>query len=106
LILVGHAAKVSTMLKHNHHFDGKVQSIGFSLAGRRHTMGVVEAGEFRLDIGTAERTTIICGQLAMRVVGEPDWNVYGPGTSFDAGKGTQLELRVEQPTGYHCEFFD
>jgi uncharacterized protein YaiE (UPF0345 family) len=94
------------MLKHNHNFDGKVQSIGFELGGRRHTMGVAEVGEFRLHIGTAERTTIICGELAMRVVGEPEWNIYGPGSSFDADKGTQLELRVEQPTGYHCEFFD
>ena len=34
------------MLKHNTYFQGGVQSVGFERNGRRHSVGVVDRGEF------------------------------------------------------------
>ena len=37
------------MLKHNTYFDGKVQSVGFERNGARATVGVIDAGTFRIE---------------------------------------------------------
>src|SRR5690348_13307501 len=51
----------AAMLQHNTYFDGNVQSIGFERHGRRATVGVIDAGEFRFNTGSPERMTVVSG---------------------------------------------
>ena len=91
------------MLKHNSYFDQKVQSIGFERLGRRHTVGVVDAGEFHFNTDGPERMTVISGELSARQAGG-GWNTYPAGTSFEVPGKSGFDVRAHAPAAYWCEF--
>jgi uncharacterized protein YaiE (UPF0345 family) len=90
------------MLKHNTYFDGKVQSVGYEVNGRRHTVGVVAPGEFHFDTDAPERMTIISGELLVRVKSE--WRAYPAGTAFEVPGKSGFDIRADTAVAYHCEF--
>jgi hypothetical protein len=92
------------MLKHNSYFEGKVQSVGFERNGRRHTVGVVDVGEFHFDTDGAERMTVVSGELAVRFAGSGDWRIYPSGTAFEIAAKSGFDVRANGPAGYLCEF--
>lgn len=91
------------MLKHNSYFDGAVQSVGFQRNGRRHTVGVVDAGEFHFNTDSAERMTVVSGELRARLPG-CDWVVYPAGTSFEVAAESGFDVSATAPAAYWCEF--
>ena len=72
------------MLTHNNYFEGRVQSIGFDRNGRRHTVGVVDTGEFHFGTDAAERMTVVSGELLVKLPGSDGWRCYPAGTAFEA----------------------
>lgn len=92
------------MLKHNTYFDGKVQSVGFERNGRRHTVGVIDAGEFHFGTDAAERMTIVDGEVFVRVDGATAWAHYPAGTSFEVAAKSAFDVKAAAPAGYVCEF--
>ncbi|HTP52726.1 MAG TPA: pyrimidine/purine nucleoside phosphorylase [Anaeromyxobacteraceae bacterium] len=92
------------MLKHNGYFDGKVQSIGFERNGRRHTAGVVDAGEFHFATEAPERMSVVSGELFARLPGETSWRAFPAGTSFEVAAKSGFDVKATAPAAYLCEF--
>ncbi len=92
------------MLTQNSYFEGRVCSIGFERNGRRQTVGVVDAGEFHFDTGSAERMTVVSGELEAKLPGRTDWARYPAGTAFEIPAKSGFEVRATSPAGYLCEF--
>jgi uncharacterized protein YaiE (UPF0345 family) len=92
------------MLKHNVYFEGKVQSVGFERNGRRHTVGVVDAGEFHFGTEAPERMTVVSGELLARLPGDEGWRAYPSGTTFEVPGKSGFDVRAHAPSAYLCEF--
>lgn len=92
------------MLAHNSYFEGKVQSVGFERNGRKHTVGVIDAGEYHFGTRAAERMTVVSGELVVRIDGTNDFHRYPAGTSFEVPADSGFDVRAATPSGYVCEF--
>jgi uncharacterized protein YaiE (UPF0345 family) len=92
------------MLKQNTYFDGKVQSVGFERHGRRHTVGVIDVGEFHFGTDAAERMTVVSGELFVRPEGTTEWRTYAAGTTFEIAAKSGFDVRADHPSAYVCEF--
>lgn len=92
------------MLQHNSYFDGEVQSIGFERLGRRHSVGVVAAGQHKFGTEAAERMTVVSGEFAVRREGDGAWTTYPAGTFFEVAASSSFEVKVSGPTAYLCEY--
>jgi uncharacterized protein YaiE (UPF0345 family) len=92
------------MLSHNRYFEGKVQSVGFERHGRRQTVGVIDVGEFHFDTASAERMTVVSGELHVRTVGASEWRTYAAGTTFEVPEKCGFDVRATAPSAYLCEF--
>ncbi|HEY5145385.1 MAG TPA: pyrimidine/purine nucleoside phosphorylase [Polyangiaceae bacterium] len=89
-------------LKHNTHFDGNVQSIGFERHGRRATTGVIAAGEYHFGTEAPERMIVVSGELEAKV-GDA-WVMYAAGTSFEVAGKSGFDVRAKHPVAYLCEY--
>jgi uncharacterized protein YaiE (UPF0345 family) len=92
------------MLKQNSYFDGKVQSIGFERSGRRHTAGVIDAGEFHFGTDAPERMTVVSGEIWAKLPGEAAWRPFATGTSFEVPAKSAFDVKVTGPAAYLCEY--
>lgn len=92
------------MLKSNTYFDGRVQSVGFERNGRRHTVGVVDVGEFHFGTQAPERMTVVTGELHIRLDGSATWVAYPAGTSFEVPGNSGFDVKATAPAAYWCEF--
>lgn len=92
------------MLVHNTYFEGKVQSVGFERNGRRHTAGVVDAGEFHFGTDAPERMTVVSGELWVRLPGDPAWRSFPAGTAFEVPRQSGFDVKAAAPAAYLCEF--
>jgi len=91
------------MLQHNSYFEGLVQSVGFERNGRRYTAGVFGVGAFHFNTDSAERMTIISGELRVRLPGEVS-RVYPTGTCFEVPAKSGFDVEASAPAAYLCEF--
>ena len=91
------------MLKHNSYFEGQVQSIGFTRNGRSQTAGVIGVGAYHFNTDSAERMTIVSGELKVVLPGQPA-QVYPAGTSFEVPGKSSFEVEAAAPVAYLCEF--
>jgi purine/pyrimidine-nucleoside phosphorylase len=91
------------MLKHNTYFDGGVQSLGFERHGRAQTVGVIAPGTYTFTTGSAERMTVVNGELHART-GQGAWTAYPAGTAFEIPAKTAFEVKASAPSAYWCEF--
>ncbi|HEY4230389.1 MAG TPA: pyrimidine/purine nucleoside phosphorylase [Thermoanaerobaculia bacterium] len=90
------------MLKHNTYFDGAVQSVGYERLGRRMSVGVIDAGEFHFGTDSAERMTVVSGELEVKVGSE--WRSYPAGTAFEVAAKSGFDVRARAPAAYLCEY--
>jgi purine/pyrimidine-nucleoside phosphorylase len=91
-------------ISHNSYFDGGVQSLGFETDSRRSTVGVISPGTFRFDTDAPERMTVVCGELAVLMPGESEWQVFGERSVFEIPGNSVFEVRASVPSAYLCEF--
>ena len=90
------------MLKHNTYFEGAVQSVGFERNGRRHTVGVVDAGEFHFGTDAAERMTVVSGELWAKLPGDAGFPPFPAGATVGvADRGARSALT--QPIGWFAQ---
>lgn len=54
------------MFKVNEYFDGKVKSLGFSMADGPATIGVMAPGEYEFGTSSKEYMTVTSGKLCNR----------------------------------------
>jgi len=91
------------MTTHNTYFGGAVQSLGFERNGRKQTVGVIAPGKHHFDTGGAERMTVVCGELLIRI-GNGEFRHYPQGTSFEVPAKTGFDIVAEAAAAYWCEF--
>jgi purine/pyrimidine-nucleoside phosphorylase len=94
----------AVMTKHNTYFDGNVQSLAFERNGSRLTVGVIDAGSFRFDTASAERMTVVSGELEVKQTGASSWTTYPAGTAFEVPAKSAFDVRANAPTAYLCEY--
>jgi len=95
---------ILAMLKHSTYFEGGVQSVGFERNGRRHTVGVVDQGEFHFGTDAAERMTIVSGELWARLPGDAAFRAFPAGTTFEVPAKSGFDVKALAPAAYLCEF--
>lgn len=91
------------MNDHNIYFDGAVQSIGFERNGRRSSIGVIDEGTYHFDTGSAERMTVVSGELWVKADDE-QWRSYPAGTSFEVAANGGFDVRADAAAAYVCEY--
>lgn len=91
------------MLEHNIYFEGALQSIAFKRHGRRQTVGVFDVGAYHVNTDSAERMTVLSGELRIRLPGEVS-RVYPAGTSFEVPARSGFDVEVAAAAAYLCEF--
>ena len=92
------------MLKHNTYFEGAVQSVGFERNNLHATVGVIAPGEYHFGTATAERMTVISGELRVKLEGG-DWRSYAMGTAFEIAANSGFDVQASGgPAAYLCEF--
>ncbi len=91
------------MIKANTYFNGTVQSLGFERNGRRQTVGVIAPGTYHFDTGGAERMTVVCGELQIKVAGG-EWRNYPQGTAFEVPAKSGFDIVAAAEAAYWCEF--
>lgn len=93
------------MLKHNTYFEGRVQSIGFERNALRATVGVIAPGEYHINTPTAERVSVISGQLRARLPDAAEWQNFAAGTYFEVPANSGFDVQaVGGPAAFLCEF--
>jgi uncharacterized protein YaiE (UPF0345 family) len=92
------------MLKHNTYFNDQVQSVGFERNGAKATVGVIAPGEYHFNTGTAERMSVVSGELQAKLAGG-SWQSYPAGTYFEVAANSGFDVRpVGGAAAYLCEF--
>ena len=92
------------MVEVNEYFDGKVKSFDLDTAEGKKTVGVMEPGEYEFDVITKEIMTVVTGELNVFFAEDNEWDSFGPGSSFDVPENSKLQIKVEVPTAYLCEY--
>ena len=95
---------MSSELKHNSYFEGRVQSVGFTRNGRKATVGVIAPGEYHFNTDAAERMTVTSGELSARLAGQSEWVRYAAGTAFEVPAKSGFDVKATDPAAYLCEF--
>lgn len=97
-----HPPVSATAIKRNVYFDGKVQSLGFSLGGHYTTIGVISPGTYRFSADLEEHVTVLKGSLAVRI-GEA-WREVVSGDAYLVPRGTSFEVQTQDCVAYVCEY--
>ena len=92
------------MLSINEYFEGAVKSIGYEGPAGRATVGVMAPGSYTFQTKAPETMSVIDGKLTVKLSSSDSWVDYGPGTRFDVPADSSFELRVAEPSAYHCSF--
>jgi uncharacterized protein YaiE (UPF0345 family) len=92
-----------SVLRHNSYFEGGVQSIGFERHGRRTTVGVIAPGEYHFGTESAERMTVVSGELLVRQAGG-EFRPYPAGTAFEIPGKSGFDVKAVSPAAYLCEY--
>lgn len=97
---------VTTVVKANIYFDGKVvsHSILFPDNSKR-TLGLIYPGTFHFDTGAPERMEITAGACRARLPSQQEWKTYGAGTHFDVPGKSAFDIAVDSGIcEYICSF--
>lgn len=98
------AATIAT--KANVYFDGKCVSHSIELPdGSRQSVGVILPSTLTFSTGAPEVMETVAGSCSVKLPGRGDWQVFGPGESFNVPGNASFEIRVEgEPYHYICRF--
>lgn len=92
------------MVEVNEYFEGRVKSFTLDTPEGKKTVGAMEPGEYEFDITAKEVITVVTGELNIFFAEDNEWDSFGPGSSFDVPENSKLQLKVETPTAYMCEY--
>lgn len=90
------------MFKVNEYFDGKVKSLGFSMADGPATIGVMAPGEYEFGTSSKEYMTVTSGKLTVKLPGETEWKDFGTNDTFIVEANQKFQLKVLVDTSYLC----
>lgn len=90
----------------NVYFDGKVVSHTILLPdGSKKTLGLVYPGTYEFKVGAKEQMDITAGSCRVRLAGESEFRVMGPGSTFHVAENSSFEIAVDDGIAqYVCSF--
>ncbi len=92
------------MLIVNEYFGGKVKSIGLQNGAGKHTVGVMEAGEYEFGTSSVEYMSVVSGALTVLLPSETNWKTFHAGETFIVQANQKFQLKVAEPTAYLCRY--
>jgi purine/pyrimidine-nucleoside phosphorylase len=96
---------VTLTKKSNVYFDGKCVSHTVVFAdGRRKSVGVIFPSSLTFNTGAPERMEVIAGKCRVRLAGEPDWQLFEAGQSFDVPGNSSFDIDTLELLDYVCHF--
>lgn len=93
------------MLNVNEYFDGKVKSISFQTDTLPATVGVMAIGEYQFSTTNKETMIVVSGELTAQLPGEPTWQTFTDGQSFEIEANASFNVRVVIDTAYLCKYW-
>jgi len=89
----------------NVYFDGKVVSRTVLFPdGSKKTLGIMLPGEYEFGTAQAEVMEILAGELEVLLPGNPQWQHFSGGSSFDVPANASFKLKVNKLTDYCCSY--
>ncbi|HNR89412.1 MAG TPA: pyrimidine/purine nucleoside phosphorylase [Spirochaetota bacterium] len=88
----------------NEYFDGKVKSLGFTMADGPATIGVMAPGEYEFGTSSREIMTVTSGSLTVKLPGSDEWRRFGENESFTVEAGRKFQLKVAADASYLCRY--
>jgi len=94
---------ITTTVKHNTYFEGRVQSLALDTEEGKATVGVMLPGEYTFSASTEELMTIISGELNVKL---PNgiWELYYPTESSEVRAKQSFEVSCEKDVAYICHY--
>lgn len=92
------------MINVNEYFGGKVKSLVVNGVAGKETVGVMAPGEYEFGTSQKEIMTVITGALVVKLPGEPSWEVFQRGESFEVPANEKFQLKVFVDTAYLCQY--
>ncbi len=89
----------------NSYFDGKCVSHSITLAdGSSKSVGVIFPSSLTFTTGAPERMELLQGQCRVRLPGQPDWQEFTGGQSFEVPGDSSFDIQVSEDLHYICHF--
>lgn len=96
---------VSVVMQANVYHDGKCVSHTIRLAdGSRKTLGVILPATLTFSTGEREVMEGVGGSCRVRLKGDSEWTVYGPGESFAVPADSTFDIACDEAYHYVCHF--
>lgn len=90
-------------IRHNVHFEGKTQSLGFKTEEGPATTGVISPGRYTFSAEFEERVVITAGMLRVRLPQKP-WKELRTGEEYVVLAKTSFEVEAEADVAYVCYY--
>jgi|Transcript_16619 uncharacterized protein YaiE (UPF0345 family) len=91
-------------IQHSSYFEAGVQSLASERFGRKFSIGIISAGNYRFGTDAAERMTVVSGMLTAKVDGTDEWIHYPAGTNFEIAANSGFDVKAATDTAYQCEY--
>ena len=91
----------------NLYYDGNVISRNITFKdGSKKTLGVMLPGEYEFNTQSKELMEIFTGELALKLLDNPEWKIIKGGMSFYVTKNSSFKVKVSKLINYTCTYFD
>jgi purine/pyrimidine-nucleoside phosphorylase len=96
---------VTVIKKANIYFDGRVTSRTVMFAdGTRKTLGFMLPGDYEFSTGSREVMEILNGVMDVLLPGNPQWQTFNPGETFEVPASSAFKLKLKVPVDYCCSY--
>ena len=93
------------MLKVNEYFDGQVKSIALETRTLPATIGVMAKGSYSFSTDCKEVMSVVSGELKVQLPGEPNWQTFNDGQTFEIEGNVQFSVEAVVDTAYFCKYW-
>ena len=96
---------VTVVVPANVYFGGAVTSRTVRFAdGSEKTLGLMQPGEYEFATEKPELMEITAGKVSVQIDGDPAWNSYVAGDSFNVPGASRFKITAVEVTDYVCSF--
>jgi len=101
VLSTGPKTGITTGMKHNSYFEGKVQSLAITAPDGPATIGVIEPGKYSFGTDCEEHMHVMAGTLKAKLPGG-EWRSFGKGQFFVVPPHVKFEVEAAGDVAYLC----